>query len=162
MGRLANSDRGSILITGAAGFMGSHLVPRLLSDGYDVTAVDLKGSFERGGLQAVRNKIRIIETDVTNYEELNRIDVNPDYIHHLAAIAAPGLCKAQPKLAYDVNVTREICLDAAAIKFMKRKKSRSSFGIIDGIVLATARSLGQNLLTFDADFAGERDCVVLR
>ena len=70
--------------------------------------------------------------------------------------------EAVEQMANVVPITREICLDAAVIKFMKRKKSRSSFGIIDGIVLATARSLGQNLLTFDADFAGERDCVVLR
>jgi len=38
----------------------------------------------------------------------------------------------------------------------------SNFGIIDGIVLSTARSLGERLLTFDADFEGEEDCIVLR
>ena len=70
--------------------------------------------------------------------------------------------EAVEQMARVVPLTKEICLDAAAIKFMKRKKSRSSFGIIDGIVLATARSLGQSVLTFDVDFAGEDDCLVLR
>ncbi len=58
-------------------------------------------------------------------------------------------------------LTKEICLEAAVIKLTKRKKGLSGFGIIDGIVLATARSLGQSLLTFDNDFAGEEDCVIL-
>lgn len=69
--------------------------------------------------------------------------------------------EAVGQMASVVPLTNEICLDAAAIKFTKQKKHLSSLGIIDGIVLATARSLGQSLLTFDADLAGEEDCVVL-
>jgi predicted nucleic acid-binding protein len=70
--------------------------------------------------------------------------------------------EAVEQMANVAPLTKEICLEAAAIKFSKRKKAIPAFGIIDGIVLATARSLGQSLLTFDADFAGEEDCVVLR
>ena len=58
-------------------------------------------------------------------------------------------------------VTKEICIEAAAIKSVIRGKGKSGFGVIDGIILATARSLGQNLLTLDKDFAGEHDCVIL-
>lgn len=58
-------------------------------------------------------------------------------------------------------ITKEICIEAAAIKSAIRGKRKSSFGIIDGVILATARSLGQNLITFDKDFAGEHDCVIL-
>ena len=70
--------------------------------------------------------------------------------------------EAVEQMASVAPLTKEICLEAAAVKFEKRKKGLSSFGIIDGIVLATARSLGQSLLTFDTDFAGEEDCKVLR
>lgn len=69
---------------------------------------------------------------------------------------------ALEQMASVAPLTKEICLEAAAIKFAKRKKGFSGFGIVDGILLATARSLGQSLITFDADFAGEEDCVVLR
>jgi predicted nucleic acid-binding protein len=69
---------------------------------------------------------------------------------------------ALEQMASVAPLTKEICLEAAAIKFAKRKRGLSGFGIVDGIVLATARSLDQNLITFDADFAGEEDCVVLR
>lgn len=93
-----------ILITGAAGFMGSYLVPALLKKEYEVVGLDKKGAFENGNLKDVINKIQVIEADITNYSELEKLDINIDYVHHLAAIAAPGLCAAQPKLAYDVNV----------------------------------------------------------
>jgi predicted nucleic acid-binding protein len=68
---------------------------------------------------------------------------------------------AVEQMASVVPLTKEICLEAATIKFAKREQGVSDFGIIDGIVLATARSLRQGLLTFDTDFEGEEDCVVL-
>jgi predicted nucleic acid-binding protein len=68
---------------------------------------------------------------------------------------------AVEQIASVAPLTNEICLGAAAIKSAKRGKGVSSFGIIDGIVLSTARSLGQSLLTFDTDFEGEEDCVVI-
>lgn len=68
---------------------------------------------------------------------------------------------AVEQMAVVAPLTKEICLDAAAVKFARRKKGVPNFGIIDGIVLATARSLGQSLLTFDTDFRGEDDCIVI-
>jgi predicted nucleic acid-binding protein len=81
-----------------------------------------------------------------------------------ARSGAPAAARVEAieQIASVAPLSKEICLEAAEIKFAKRKKGVRGFGIIDGIVLATARSLGQNLLTFDTDFAGEEDCVVLR
>lgn len=70
--------------------------------------------------------------------------------------------EAVEQMASVAPLTKEICLEAATIKLAKRRKGLSEFGIIDGIILATARTLGQGLLTFDADFADEKDCLVLR
>jgi predicted nucleic acid-binding protein len=36
-----------------------------------------------------------------------------------------------------------------------------NFNLLDGLVLAAARSIGERLLTFDRDFMGEKDCIVL-
>jgi predicted nucleic acid-binding protein len=69
--------------------------------------------------------------------------------------------EAVEQMASVAPLTKEICMEAARIKLSRRRKGHTRFGIIDGIVLATARSLGQTLLTFDTDFAGEKDCVVL-
>ena len=79
-----------------------------------------------------------------------------------SGVPAAERAEVVEQLASVAPLTKEICLEAAAIKSTRRKKGHSSFGIIDGIVLATARSLGQTLLTFDSDFDGEGDCVVLK
>ena len=79
-----------------------------------------------------------------------------------SGVPAAERVEAVEQMASVVPLTKEICLAAATIKFARRKKGVSNFGIIDGIILATARSLGQSLITFDADFEGEEDCMVLR
>lgn len=93
-----------ILVTGAAGFMGSYLIPVLVEKGYDVVGLDVKGAFEKSNLKGVLKRIRAVEADITSRSELEKLNLQVDYVHHLAAIAAPSVCNANPKLAYDVNV----------------------------------------------------------
>jgi predicted nucleic acid-binding protein len=68
---------------------------------------------------------------------------------------------AVKELARMVQLDEQICLDAATIKHRRQKDGYKDFGLIDGLILATARSLGQRLLTFDEDFVGENDCLVI-
>jgi len=69
--------------------------------------------------------------------------------------------EAVKEMARIVPLNQGICLDAAAIKRRRRNAGRNDFGLLDGIVLATARSIGQRVLTMDEDFAGEDDCVIV-
>jgi predicted nucleic acid-binding protein len=69
--------------------------------------------------------------------------------------------EAVKEMARMVTLDERICLDAAAIKQRRRKAGHDDFGLIDGIILATARSIGQRVLTLDEDFAGESDCLVI-
>ncbi len=69
--------------------------------------------------------------------------------------------EAVKELARIVPLDERVCLDAAEIKRGRRKAGFKSFGLIDGIILATARSIGQQVLTFDKDFKGEADCILL-
>jgi predicted nucleic acid-binding protein len=55
----------------------------------------------------------------------------------------------------------DICRRASELRHSKRQR-KAKFGIIDGMILASARRLGERLLTFDSDFNGETDCTVLR
>ncbi len=68
---------------------------------------------------------------------------------------------ALKELARIVPIDERICLAAAEVKRARRKAGFDSFGLIDGIVLATARSIGQRVLTFDKEFKGEEDCILI-
>ncbi len=61
-----------------------------------------------------------------------------------------------------VPLEEQICIEASEIKSRRRETGYSDFSLIDGIILASARLIGHRLLTFDGDFAGESDCVLLR
>ena len=65
-------------------------------------------------------------------------------------------------LANVVPLDEDICLEGSRIKNERRKKGFRSFGLLDGLVLAAARSVGERVLTFDRDFTEEEDCLVLQ
>lgn len=65
-------------------------------------------------------------------------------------------------LAVVLPLEEQVCVEAAAIRQAMKARGRRNFGIIDGILLATARSREQRLLTFDEDFEGEEDCIILK
>jgi predicted nucleic acid-binding protein len=66
---------------------------------------------------------------------------------------------AVKEMARIIPLDERICRDAAKIKQGRRKAGHDDFGLIDGIILATARSVGQRVLTLDEDFSGEDDCI---
>ena len=55
----------------------------------------------------------------------------------------------------------ERCIEAAGIKAKMRKGCAAKFSLVDGIVLASARSIGQTLLTKDGDFLMAKDAIVM-
>jgi predicted nucleic acid-binding protein len=65
------------------------------------------------------------------------------------------------KLANIIPLDEDICLEGSRIKNERRKKGFRDFGLLDGLLLAAARSVGERVLTFDRDFAEEQDCLVL-
>ena len=65
------------------------------------------------------------------------------------------------EIANIVPLDEEICLEGSKVKAERRRSGFRDFGLLDGLVLAATRSLGEKLLTFDKDFSGEKDCIVL-
>jgi predicted nucleic acid-binding protein len=61
-----------------------------------------------------------------------------------------------------IPLNEKICYEAAHIKYTIRKKGVAKFGFLDGIILASARSINQRLLTTDSDFRTIEDAVVIR
>lgn len=77
------------LVTGGLGFIGSHLVDRLLQDGWNVVVLDNLLTGDPANLVHDKNneKLHIIEGDIRNYEVVSTASSNCDSIFHLAAHA---------------------------------------------------------------------------
>jgi dTDP-glucose 4,6-dehydratase len=91
-----------ILITGAAGFIGSHLTDRFLSEGHDVIGVDNLSSGRISNLAAAQHnpRFRFVEHDVIHpFQE----DGELDWILHFASLASPPKYLAMPIQTLRVN-----------------------------------------------------------
>ncbi len=97
-------ENSTVLVTGAGGFLASHIIPELLDRGVEVIGIDLKDALDSGNLNSVRSKVKLIEADITDLSALERLGVDCDYVVHLAAIGAPALCERDPEKAFLTNV----------------------------------------------------------
>ena len=104
----------TVLITGADGFIGSHLVELLFSKGYEVKALSQYNSFNNWGwLENVdcKNKIEILSGDIRDPHYCKEIVKNVDIIFHLAALIAIPYSYVAPDSYVDTNIkgTLNIC-----------------------------------------------------
>ena len=94
----------SILITGGAGYVGSVLVRKLVSLGYDVKVIDSL-VFGNDGISSLINdkKIEFFNLDIRETEKISSIIQNIDCVIHLAAIVGEPLCSKIPDAAKQIN-----------------------------------------------------------
>ncbi|MDD5456130.1 MAG: SDR family NAD(P)-dependent oxidoreductase [Candidatus Margulisbacteria bacterium] len=95
-----------ILITGGAGFIGSHLAQEASYDGLNVVVLDNLSSGKPENLNGLNN-IEIIEQDIRNADFINKLFAREkfDLVFHEAAIASVQKSISDPKNTYNVNVT---------------------------------------------------------
>ena len=94
------------LVTGGAGFIGSHLVDRLVSCGYAVRIVD---DLSTGRLKNIRhhlsgNEVEFVEGDVRDYSVVEKCVEEVDVVFHLAAVTSVPFSIENPQFTFDVNV----------------------------------------------------------
>ena len=87
-----------VLVTGGSGFIGSHLVDKLLEMGADVTVVDVKRS------ENLPSDVNLVECDITDFNSVDNALRGNEFVFHLAAIANPRTCEDDPNLAFRMNV----------------------------------------------------------
>lgn len=92
------------LVTGGAGFVGTHLVKLLIEKGHEVKIIDnlIKGKKEN--LSDVFDKIEFINSDIRDYENLEKNLHNVDGIFHQAALTVVQDSFENPEEYHDVNV----------------------------------------------------------
>lgn len=95
-----------ILVTGGAGFIGSHLVDRLLANGYRVTVID---DCSTGSLENLRNvksnpRLEIIQTKVSECQGLEKLVAKCANIYHLAAAVGVELVVHSPIRTIETNL----------------------------------------------------------
>jgi len=107
-------QKSKILVTGAAGFMGSHVVDELVKLGHEVTALDdLSGGFEEN----VNSRAEFIKGSINDAALINELfEKNKfEFVFHLAAYAAEGLSHFIKRFNYENNLIGSINLINASI-----------------------------------------------
>ena len=124
----------TVLVTGAAGYKGCVLVPKLLSAGYKVKAFDLM-LYGSEGLPPRSEQLEIIEGDLRDIEQLGRSAAGCDAVIHLACISNDpsfelnaGLSKA---INYDCFEDGVIAIKKAGVKRFICASSSSVYGVSD-------------------------------
>lgn len=107
-----------VLITGGAGFVGSHLVDQFLKGEYETVVFD---NFYSGKIENIKQHINnksfhLIKGDVRSLKDVEKAVKSVDVVCHLAAIVSPPLSIENPLLTEDVNVKGTLNLLEACVK----------------------------------------------
>ena len=93
------------LVTGGAGFIGSHLVDALLSKGDDITVLDNFSTGRPENLVHVKDEVELVEADLSLYGTWTKYFKGVDRVFHLAALADIVPSIENPDTYYQANVT---------------------------------------------------------
>lgn len=102
------------LVTGGAGFIGSHIVEALLQRGDQVVVLDDLSSGKEGNLARFRTRIRFIKGDVANPKDAQEAVQDVDRIFHQAAIGSVPRSVEEPMASHHANVTGTLQMLIAA------------------------------------------------
>src|SRR5439155_27160200 len=159
-----------VLVTGGAGFIGSHLVEKLLASGHEVVILDDFNDFydpqtKHANIAGLARDVTIYHVDLRDSELVRNLFHREkfDVIAHLAARAGvrPSIC--QPRLYYDTNVGGTLhLLEAARVTGAERfifASSSSVYGVSKTVPFSESLHLTQTISPYAATkIAGEFLC----
>lgn len=119
-----------VLVTGGAGFIGSHCVDAFVAHGEAVTVLDIQRREDAKNLENAFGKITYIEGDIQDRALMERLAREHSHILHLAAIVSVPLSINKPLETHDTNVTGTLVVfDAAQKGGVKRVVYASSAAV---------------------------------
>lgn len=125
------------VVTGGAGFIGSHLVDRLLADGHEVVSIDSLAAGRRENLKTAEDhpNFTFHQADVASLEKIKPFFDGADWVFHLASLADIVPSIQQPMLYHHSNVNGTVSvLEAARAAGVSRfvyAASSSCYGLPD-------------------------------
>ena len=102
------------LVTGGAGFIGSHIVQTLVRDGEDVRVLDNLSTGSRSNLAGIADKIDLVEGDIRSYHIALEAMDGVDYVIHQAALPSVPRSVRDPITSADVNIMGTLTILHAA------------------------------------------------
>ncbi len=120
-----------VLVTGGAGFIGSHIVDRLLAEEYHVVVLDNLTSGNLKNLPNLKNKnLSLLQDDIRNLKSVKKALQDVDAVFHEAAFVSVILSVKDPILCNDINITGTLnLLKASADLGVKRFVFASSAAV---------------------------------
>jgi UDP-N-acetylglucosamine/UDP-N-acetyl-alpha-D-glucosaminouronate 4-epimerase len=118
------TEASTVLVTGGAGFIGSNLVDRLVSEGYRVGILD---NFSTGEISNINNddivkgRVQVHRGDITDYQFVRAVVKDYEAIYHEAALPSVARSIEDPLLVNNVNVTGTLNLLKAAVDLKVKK-----------------------------------------
>ena len=95
-----------VLVTGGAGFIGSHVVDRLVNEGYDVRVLDDLSSGKLDNIQShlSSGKVEFVKGDIRNASTVKNSLNDVNAVIHMAALVSVPLSLENPNLTFDINL----------------------------------------------------------
>ena len=95
----------SVLVTGGAGFIGSHLAERLLREGHRVRVLDNLATGRRENLAPFLDDVELVEGDIRSYERVHNAVKGCEVVFHQAALPSVPRSIQDPLTSHETNVT---------------------------------------------------------
>lgn len=108
------------LVTGGAGYIGSHLVDRLVHLNHEVTVIDDLSTGNLTNLQAVHSDVRFVEATILDADVVDTLVADADVVFHLAAAVGVGHIIEQPLRSLVINTKGAENVITACVKHDRR------------------------------------------
>ncbi|MFM7149161.1 MAG: SDR family oxidoreductase [Gemmataceae bacterium] len=155
--------RQQCLVTGGAGFIGSHLVAELVKRGHSVRVYDDFSTGQQENLKGLDGSIEIVRGDVVDSDTLQHAMKGIDLVFHLAALASVQFSVENPSRSHEVCATGTLkVLDAARKSGVRRlvyAASSSAYGLPTSNIQDENTSLSPLSPYAAAKLAGEHYCM---